>query len=715
MYVIGSTVLLLHSFTPGELPPPPPRACLGRDGLIEEVVSLAENLTPIALIGAGGIGKTSIALTVLDHGHIKERFGDDRRFIRCDQFPASPVHFLSRLSKVIGAGVENPEDLTPLRPFLSSREMIIFLDNAESILDPQGTGAREIYAIVEELSQFKTICLCITSRISTVPRHCKRPVIPTLSMESACNIFYAICGNGGRSDVINNLLKRLDFHALSITLLATIASHNMWDYDRLAKEWSAHRVQVLRTDYNESLEATIELSLASPTFRELGPDAREILGTIAFFPQGINENNLDWLFPTISSRRNVLDKFCMLSLTYRSKGSVTMLAPLRDYLSPKDPASSPLLRATKDHYFSRLSIYINPGQPGFEEARWITSEDVNVEHLLEVFVSIDADSVSAWDACSYFMRHLYWHKIRLVALGPKVEGLPDDHRSKPGCLFELSRLFQAVGNHVERKRLLFDALKLWRERGDDFEVAETLRLLSGANGRLGLPKEGISQAKEALEICERLNDMPGQVRSLQALAPLLYLDKQVDAAEEAALRVVDFPDEGSRYSVCECYRVLGKIYYSKGETEKAIEHFKTAIGIASSFNWHDLVFWNNYNLAVLFFGENRFYDAHVHVERAKSHAINNSYLLGRAMDLQARLLHHEGRFKEAKSEALRATDIYERAGATRDLEPCRTLLRDIEERMKVSGESDFNDVGEALVTVLLPTPVNSPSLARGLE
>ena len=676
--------------SPGELPPPRPRACFGRDELVTKIIGLAENLTPIALIGVGGIGKTSIALTVLHHGRIKERFGNERRFIRCDQFPASRVHLLSRLSKVIGANIENPEDLAPLRPFLSSKEMILFLDNAESILDPQGTNAQEIYAAVEELSEFDNICLCLTSRISTIPPTCKTLDVPVLSMEATRNTFYRICENRERPDLVDQMLEQLDSHPLSVTLLATVAHHNKWDNNRLAEEWEQRRTGILQTEHNRSFAATIELSLASPMFQDLGSDARELLGVVAFFPQGIDENNVGWLLPTIPNRRTIFDKFCILSLTYRNDGFITMLAPLRGYLRHKDPTSSPLLSAIKKRYFHRLCVDVDPGKPGFEEARWITSEDLNVEYLLDVFTFVDGDSDGVWDACHYFMRHLYWHKKRLVVLGPKVEGLSDGHPSKPECLLQLSRLFESVGNNTEYKRLLSYTLKLRRQEGNDRLVAQTLRFLSDANQRLGLHEEGIRQVKEASEIYQQLNDAVGQAQSWKELAWLLLSDNQLDAAEEAASQAINLLSdaEGNQFDVCEAHRILGNIYGLKGDsTGKAIDHFETAIGIASSFNWHGHLFWNNYALAQLFFRKNSFDEAHTHIERAKSYATGDSFRLGRAMKEQAVIWYWQGRLEEAKSEALGAVEAYEKIGAAKDVEDCRTLLRGIGDAINKAAAS----------------------------
>ena len=708
-------VLRPHNVPPGELPPPPPRACFGRDELIGRILGLAENLNPIALVGAGGIGKTSIALAVLHHCRIKERFGASRRFIRCDQFPASRSNFLGRLSKVIGASIENPEDLTPLRPSLSSTEMLLVLDNAESILDPRGADAQEIYGVVEELSQFDNISLCITTRITTIPPDCKRLDVPTLSMDAAYRVFHHIHDGNERPDLTNNILKQLDFHPLSVTLLATVARQNGWDNNRLVREWEQRQTGLLKTEHNKSLAATIELSLSSTMFQELGSNARDILGVIAFFPQGVDENNLGWLFPTISNGTVLLDKFCVLSLTYRSDGFITMLAPLRDYLRPRDPKSSPLLCATKERYFTRMSVDLDPHSPGFGDTRWVTSEDVNIEYLLNIFISIDANSNDVWDACINFMRHLFWHKRRLIVLGPKIELLPDNHPLKLECSYELSRLYYSVGDHVEQKRLLTRILELMRERGDNRLVARVLSRLSDANRLLGLHKEGIELAKEALEIHGRLDDTVGQARCLNGLACLLFEDEQLDAAEEAASRAIKLlPGEGEEFLLCGFHRILGNIYHSKDETEKAIEHFETTLGIASAFGWHNELFWTHYSLAKLFSEEGRLDDAHTHIAQAKSHAVDNAYDLGRAIFLQARVWYRQRRLEDAMSEALRALEIFEKLAVSNISEGCKVLVRNIEQAMKSrSASGGSGSDGKLLEIKLCHTPVNSPSSVSG--
>ena len=108
--------------------------------------------------------------------------------------------------------------------------MLIVLDNAESILGLPETNAQEICTIVDELSQFSNICLVVTSRISnTLPPHCEIIEIPTLSMEAGHETFYRIYRLGEECDEINEILKELDFHALSITLLATVSQQSRWN------------------------------------------------------------------------------------------------------------------------------------------------------------------------------------------------------------------------------------------------------------------------------------------------------------------------------------------------------------------------------------------------------------------------------------------------------------------------------------------------------
>ena len=125
---------------------------------------------------------------------------------------------------------------------------------------------------------------------------------------------------------------------------------------------------------------------------------------------------------------------------------------------------------------------------------------MNIEHLLGVFTSIDGDSETLWNTCANFTSHLNWHKPRHLVLGSKVERLPDDHPSKPICLYRLSQLFASLGNYSEHKRAVTHVLKLCRELEDLSGITLTLLNLASANEHLQLYQEGIQQAKEGLEI-----------------------------------------------------------------------------------------------------------------------------------------------------------------------------------------------------------------------
>ena len=414
----------------------------------------------------------------------------------------------------------------------------------------------------------------------------------------------------------------------------------------------------------------------------------------------MNEDNLEWLFPAISDGIHLFDTFCTLSLTYRTNGFITMLAPLRDYLRPKDPTSSVLLITTKDCYFTRMSVPLGPDKPGFKDSEWIVSEDMNVEHLLDVLATIDPDSDDIWKALFNFLDHIMRHKPRRIALGARVEALPDSHPDKPRCLDLLGMLSGVVGTPVDKLRLLNRALELWRERGDDYRVAYTLREVSQSNRMLGRYKEGISQAREALEIHQRLGEPVECAWCWSYLSRTLREDGQLDAAEEAATRAIQLlPEKGQEHLFYSVNHTLGFVYRSKREREKAIHHLGTALRIASSFNWHNALFSVHCSMGYLFLGEGEFDNARAHAQQAKSYAPNHPYHLALAALLLAasRYLQHE--LEDATSEALFALEIFEKVGAPEE-EKCRALLRGIENASN----------GELPEILTCPTSTNIPSV-----
>ena len=164
--------------------------------------------------------------------------------------------------------------------------------------------------------------------------------------------------------------------------------------------------------------------------------------------------------------------------------------------------------------------------------------------------------------------------------------------------------------------------------------------------------------------------------------------RKLDAAEDAASRAINLvPDKGEEFQVCQLHRFLGKIYQSKRDKEKAINHYKIALEIGSTSNWHGELFWIHYSLAELFGNEHKFDDANGHIEQAKSHAVDDVYFLGRLMHIQALVWYIQRRLEDAKSQALHGIETFEQLGAVRGVEVCMDLLRKVEEAIKHKSQS----------------------------
>ena len=309
--------------------PQAPVNFFGCDIIVDDLLGYVERSWSITLVGAGGIGKTAIALTLLHHSRILARFDHHRYFMRCHGLESSLDGFLGRLSDTIGA--RDLRDMAQLRSHLSTPpRRILVVDGVEFILDPLAPGAAEIASAIEEFSQCQNLCLLLTSKMDVRIAGLRRVKVPNLSVNGAQDMFYSRC-RLERSACVDNLLEELDYHPLSIDLLASAASENDWDEATLLEVWDGGKVSILHACGSQSLEDNVKSTLATPAIQAHGMTTLVALAALAALPSGVRERKLESMFPEITGIGDAIDALCEFSLVYRQDGFFKMLSPFRLY------------------------------------------------------------------------------------------------------------------------------------------------------------------------------------------------------------------------------------------------------------------------------------------------------------------------------------------------------------------------------------------------
>ena len=136
----------------------------GRDSEISAIISLFAQGTPrVAILGAGGMGKTSLSTAIVHHPQITSRYQEHRVFVACDRVSTS-----AQLASLIGAhiGLKPTGDLTQavVQYFSRNPPALLILDNFETVWEPSNSR-EEVERFLALLTGVAHLALIVSSLI----------------------------------------------------------------------------------------------------------------------------------------------------------------------------------------------------------------------------------------------------------------------------------------------------------------------------------------------------------------------------------------------------------------------------------------------------------------------------------------------------------------------------------------------------------------------
>jgi DNA-binding NtrC family response regulator len=142
--------------------PSEPKIFYGRESELSDILRAFHQTTAkIAILGGGGMGKTSLARAVLHHPNISGRYGQNRVFVACHSTSTTV-----QLAALIGAhvGLKAGKDLTSsvVHYFSSRPPCLLVLDNLETLWEPTESRG-EIEKFLALLADVDNLALIVST------------------------------------------------------------------------------------------------------------------------------------------------------------------------------------------------------------------------------------------------------------------------------------------------------------------------------------------------------------------------------------------------------------------------------------------------------------------------------------------------------------------------------------------------------------------------
>ncbi|KAJ7265596.1 hypothetical protein C8J57DRAFT_1132743, partial [Mycena rebaudengoi] len=340
---VAGTLSSLENNSSGSfgLLPPCPQIFNGREAELQGVVNiLVQESAHIAILGAGGMGKTSLATAALHNPEVEAKYLH-RYFVPCHSSPTC-IELAATIAAHIGLEKGSKMANKIAHYFSHAPPSLLVLDNLETTWETLSSRF-EVEEFLSLLTDVPHLGLMITLRGAERPSKVKwtRPFLAPLeplSNVAAQQTFIEVANDGHDDDSIKALLELTGNLPLAVSLIASVAGSE--GCAQALSRWKLESTRMLPNGYDQQSSLDISIML-SYTSSRMTTDAQELLSILSLLPDGFADADLvqaQLPLPNILACKATL---IQTSLAFVGQDQhLKVLVPIREYiLNIRPPAN----------------------------------------------------------------------------------------------------------------------------------------------------------------------------------------------------------------------------------------------------------------------------------------------------------------------------------------------------------------------------------------